>query len=407
MLNDIVGIKISGANYITDTNLKVFNPKDDNSNKSKMVKGTIIYGRNGSGKSTIAKGFKKLAGEDIKTINKSEFFDIDNKKVIINDNEAANIVIFDEKYVDRYVKLKENGLGSIVMLGDLVDISEELENAQKEFDNAQSDNDAKQGILKEYMDDSNGKSPFFYRLKINIALSGDSNWSGREREIDKTRRNNAPVNEKTYLQFIKLAPSQSRDQLIVKYNEKIKALREIESGAAKISDNIPRLGSNFKNYDTESLISLINKKIEEPQLSERERYLLNLVQNGKSNILQSSIAIFSERETTLCPTCLQEVTQEYKDGLIASIVKILSKDVEDHKNDLHSFLLQPIDMDFSAFTELKSSQKCIDIVTNANEIIATNNSIINSKIGNPYSIPCEKIIELKKSFKNLMDCLRR
>lgn len=401
MLNDIVGIKISGANYTTATDLKVFNPKDDNSNKSKIVKGTILYGRNGSGKSTIAKSFKKLAGEDVKTINKSEFFDIDNKDIIINDTEAANIVVFDEEYVDRYVKLKENGLGSIVMLGDLVDVTEELDNAQKDFDNAQSDNDAKQIILKEYRDHLNEKSPYYYQSKMNIALSGDMNWSGREREIDKSRRNNAPVYDNTYKQFIKLAPTQSRDQLIVEYNDKIKALREIESGTAKISDNTPKLDLSYKNFDTEALVSLVNKKIEKPQLSERERYLLNLVQNGKSDVLQSSIAIFSKCETTLCPTCLQEVTQEYKKGLIASIEKILSKVVENHKKELRSFLLQPIDMDFSAFTELESSQNCIDSVTKANEIITANNFIINSKISNPYSVPCEQIIEFEKSINEL------
>lgn len=44
MLNDIVGIKIFGANYITDTNLRVFNPNDgENSNKRKIVKGTNIW----------------------------------------------------------------------------------------------------------------------------------------------------------------------------------------------------------------------------------------------------------------------------------------------------------------------------------------------------------------------------
>lgn len=103
MLNDIVGIKISGANYTTDTDLKIFDSKDDNSNKSKIVKGTIIYGRNGSGKSTIAKGFKKLVGEDIQTINKSEFFDIDNKNVIINDTEAASIGDYFENLMYRLV----------------------------------------------------------------------------------------------------------------------------------------------------------------------------------------------------------------------------------------------------------------------------------------------------------------
>lgn len=58
-------------------------------------------------------------------------------------------------------------------------------------------------------------------------------------------------------------------------------------------------------------------------------------------------------------------------------------------------------MDFSAFTELESSQNCIDSVTKANEIITANNFIINSKISNPYSVPCEQIIEFEKSINEL------
>ena len=405
MLNDIVGIKISGANYTIDTDLKVFDPKDNKkTDKNKIVKGTIVFGRNGSGKSTIAKGFKKIIGEDIKTINKSEFFDIDSKTVIIN-NKTANIVIFDEEYVDKYVKLKENGLGSIVMLGDLADVSEELDNAQKELNDAESDDYKKQEILKEYRDYKNTKSPYYYKSKINTALSGDSNWAGREREIDKSRRSNAPVNDRTYLHFIKLVPTQSRDQLIVKYNEKIKALREVESGASKISEHIPRLDTSYKNFDIETLTSLINKKIEKPELSERERYLLHLLQNGKSDVLQDTMKIFRKSETTLCPTCLQKVTPKYKEELVVSIEKILSKVVEEHKNVLNDFLLQPIDMDFSAFTALKSIQKCIDSVAEANKIIETNNSIINSKITNPYSVPSGQIIEFKKTIQDLDELL--
>ena len=59
MLKDITGIKIFGAGFSGSAELQLLEPKDGK--KTKTLKGTILYGRNGSGKSTIAKSFKKMS----------------------------------------------------------------------------------------------------------------------------------------------------------------------------------------------------------------------------------------------------------------------------------------------------------------------------------------------------------
>ena len=56
MLNDLKQIKLSGAAFDDQMILDFFKEKNDN----KHINGVLLYGRNGSGKSTIAKAFRKL-----------------------------------------------------------------------------------------------------------------------------------------------------------------------------------------------------------------------------------------------------------------------------------------------------------------------------------------------------------
>lgn len=62
MLSDIEEITLQGANFEQGTNLPLFQSIQGKS-KSALVKSTILYGRNGTGKSTISRAFNKLAGK--------------------------------------------------------------------------------------------------------------------------------------------------------------------------------------------------------------------------------------------------------------------------------------------------------------------------------------------------------
>ncbi|WP_295092636.1 AAA family ATPase [Ruminococcus sp.] len=403
MLKDIVGITLSGASYTSDTDLAVFNPIDGK--KTKKIKGSIIYGRNGSGKSSIAKGFRKIKDEEVETINKAVLFDINNKPVTLNESDKTNIAVFDEDYVDKNVKLKETGLGSIIMLGDLADLSDKINKAQIELDEATKTNEQIQEELEKYNSNINPKSPKYYISKMISALSGDKHWSGREREIDKNRRTNAPVYDQSYKQFIKHKPSKTKDELILEYNEKIIKLRDMENGKSHISSSVPTLNLLYKGFNIAENNKLLFQRIEKPQLSERERFLLQLVQEGKTETLQNNIDIFKDNKTHFCPTCLQDIQPEYKQNLINSIEKILSKKVEEHQTQLRSLILPLIDLDLCAFDSLSSYQSCIKIIEKINNSIELNNDIINKKINNPYSISNDALNDINEDIKILDELL--
>lgn len=64
MINDITTIEIQGAMFSTPSSFTIFDPMEGGKEKT----AALLYGRNGTGKSTIAKAFRKIAGEELSSI---------------------------------------------------------------------------------------------------------------------------------------------------------------------------------------------------------------------------------------------------------------------------------------------------------------------------------------------------
>lgn len=128
MLKDITKIKVSGARFNSTTTFDFFNPHEQN--KIKSVKGALLYGRNGTGKSTIAKAFRRLAGEAVPTITSANFYNDADQPVTLGEEEKKHIFVFDEDFVDKNVRLQQDHLETIVMLGEAADLTEKIEKAE-------------------------------------------------------------------------------------------------------------------------------------------------------------------------------------------------------------------------------------------------------------------------------------
>lgn len=150
MLKEISGMKISGANFKQPTTLDLFNPIEGN--KVKTAKGTLLYGKNGSGKSTIARGFRKITGEVLPAIGQVLALNKDGQPVTLSEDEKKHIFVFDEEYVDKNVKLHEEHLDTIVILGEQVDLTEKIKIAEEECAAAKVALEDQEKVYKEYCD---------------------------------------------------------------------------------------------------------------------------------------------------------------------------------------------------------------------------------------------------------------
>ena len=387
MLKDISSIGIKGACFNNMTKLNLLNPYDGG--KLKLAKGAILYGRNGVGKSTIAKAIKKLKNGEYSYIEQVEILDKDGNNINIAEDEKRQIYVFDEEFIDNNVKFQESGLNTIVMLGEYADLASQIQQAVTELVNAQHEYETlSENFERDYNNRLSVKAPNYYIDKIKLALQGDDNWAGRERLI-KGGRNNASVREDTYKQFLSLKPTESRDSLVVLFNEKMKELQKAKNGDAVINIKVPSI---VMQYADEQIAKLLAVKIEEPVLSERERMLLDLVQNGKSEILTKMITVFGDKETKSCPFCLQPVNAEHKNDLVASVQKVLSKIVEEHQEELKKYIVNEIKIDLSMYAKLGAKQlDCYELIDKINHIIVENNRRLLAKIADPYSpIICQE-----------------
>lgn len=402
MLEQIKGIKLKGANFVNQTELNLFNsPKD------KIAKVTLVYGRNGSGKSTISNAFKKVKGEDILNIETASLYDNDSHEISINDSGDKVIFVFNEDFVNDKVKIQEEGLGSIIMLGEKADLTVKIEQATEQLSEAKDNQVEIKQKIEEYKDVTNLKSPYYYKEKMCMTLKNDDGWAGRERRIKELRRN-ANVPKDKYLEFVNITASKSRSELLIDFEEQMRELEKAKQGSGKIIEEILKIPDAYINFNYSAISKLLEETMEKPLLSEREKYLLKLVETGEKDFLQKQLDYFGNDEVQYCPFCLQDISDDYKVDLVAKIQSILSDFVKEHCRKLSGFLLEEINFDFTPFIQLSYYTESCELLNKLNKTIQENNRVINQKINSPYTCTYEKItditsllIELEKSLKNL------
>lgn len=389
MFQDISELEIQGANFTTITQLPIFY----NLTQSRgMVNAVILFGRNGSGKSTIARAFSKLKGNGEPTIQTAHLIDTHGSIITLTEQDKLHTFILNEDFINRNVRIAGDGLEAIVMLGEQIELTDLIDIATRELETAQAEQESKRILAEEYHDASNEKSPKFYLERIKSALKRDEGWAGRTLKIEhgQGRKVKPPVSDDTYIRLINLTPVKSRDELIIDFDMKFRELEAAQNGTSKIITVVPTVPEI--NFDIQTVNELLQRNIEHPELSRREEYLLSLVHDGHGYELQRTAQEFSDSQVAKCPKCYQPLTEQYKTDLIASIKKVLSDEVEKYQQSLEAHELQEIVLDMSPFRELGSYQYCIDRIAIINQIIQRNNAIIQARSKNPYTSATEELI---------------
>lgn len=399
MYENVTGIRFKGAAFTQQTDMTLF---PQNGGKKNRI--CVIYGKNGSGKSTIAKAMLKLKGKDITEIPLTQYVDSENNPVLLTEEAKNHLFVFNELYIEQNVRFKEDGLDTIVMLGGQVDLDDKIAKAEKAYSESQGEKEKQELEYKKYTDTASILSPEYYLAKINVALKGDNNWAGRERAILKQRQN-AAVKDSTYTEIVTLTPKMTQEEIKKQYDKELASLLLAADASNKISKMVP-IEVEFK-YTEKEILELLAIKLEKPELSEREKYLLSLIEDGKTAQLDDMKVEFSNEATDRCPFCLQNVSPEYKVNLIESIEKVLSKEAEDHRRKVISVQLSPVNIDLGSFRALDSNavEKCQSCLDDLNSLIQEINNTLNQKADNVYLPILDKEFKLESKQSELIQAL--
>lgn len=379
MIEDIASIKIKGGIFETETDLPIFEKE-----KTQKPNFSLIYGKNGSGKSTISRGFRKITGDEELQIESMELLDADGSTIEVCEEEKNNTYVFNEEFIEDNIKIEDDGLSAIVVMGAVKDVDDKIKQIQPTYEKSLSEAQAQQEVFNKYKDSDNNLCPEYYINKMQEALKGDNSWASRDAKI-RNNKTNSKVRRDTYTQFVELHPTKSRDELVLVYDATMKKLEAAKSGSKRIETVVPTL-ETFEDTEND-IVNLLKEKIEKPVLSEREKSLFHILQDDNGNQKLTNIKNhFTGPQKTTCPFCFQDVDEKYADDLVQSIEKILSKKVEEHQGKLLKARLSIFEVNLVAFNELSPEKvkECETKIGVLNSSIEQVNELINQKIENVY-----------------------
>lgn len=145
-IDSMTGVEIKSPFFDTAVSLELFPVHPNvlkNPNAPQKNRVALIYGSNGSGKSTIAQGFREYAESVVpKTVELNPTAGAAIIKMS-SGMKSEKIFVFDEKYISRNIKVQESGLGTIVLLGEQVELEKRLEELKAQIAKLQANIDSK------------------------------------------------------------------------------------------------------------------------------------------------------------------------------------------------------------------------------------------------------------------------
>lgn len=119
------------------------------------------------------------ADKDYPSELSATFIDENQQEIELPDIKE-NVFVFNENYIDKNVKINDDGLGAIILLGGQADIQSQIDKCQNEMDSAQNDYVQADKLYQQYRQTDSPISPQYYLQRIQDTLKKSGGWA----EID-------------------------------------------------------------------------------------------------------------------------------------------------------------------------------------------------------------------------------
>lgn len=295
---------------------------------------SVVYGRNGSGKSTIAHCLKQLAEnkEEIEQVGDGVQDSLRDYKAIcdiaIGNEYKTGIFVFDEDFLRNKVRIEENGLNAIVMLGEQVELSDRIKIKTEELKEKEEEFSQQEELVKKYGNSTEIISPQYYWNQIRNGLRAEGGWADIDRDLKRNIQKSRITDDVVDLLMGMNEPEETYEHL----REQVLADKRLymESENSQTIEWSP--GEVILPNDLEELIAILGASLDSPQLTEREQRLMDLIttisqdsQHFDHNHTQHML----ENEWGFCPLCLREITEKDRTTISETLTHLLNKEAEE------------------------------------------------------------------------------
>lgn len=340
--------------------------KKESNPDTEILRSMIIFGRNGTGKSTISKSISSLRdiSEDITLINEKNRV---SNTINITDRDKETIFVYNEEFQNEKVTFIENErFEAIVLIDDQKDLMSKIALNKSEVKRLESK-------LTQYND---ALSTAENDIKESIVGTKKSRWKSIFSELnDKNPYFNASL--------INRISSSVSSRSVVELGENLSNLiKEIES--AKNEKRINRCSEvEIPINEIKNKLKIIAEPVSMIELTERENQIIEILGNNVDSSIEKIENILKGNSNN-CPTCFQEINEDYKRDTLAQLKSVLKKQLLNN--------------------EISEHIECIDQVIKISELIIAELDFVDldKRIEEDVRISLNKSIEDLKSKLNLM-----
>lgn len=364
MLNDLLGIKVEGGCFASPVEFNLF-PK-----KNRL---SLLLGRNGSGKTTIGRAVLAAIGDEQDSKLKAAFVGSEGCDLLLS---GVKVHVFNEDFVDKNVRIPggdpKGDLEAIVLLGDQVELDEQINKLTKQLKDAEKSRDLARANLKEYDDERNPKSPAYHFKEARRALKKEEGWAGRQRIIEG-RKNNAPVNDDLVCRL---------GSMILKNEDSYESLMKLWAQELNIFQRSEELPEHMRRpigaacldprYE-EEIVGILSKRIENSSPTPREARIVALVKGLNKESIYDAKKRFESESFNVCPYCFQDISDVYRNQILSIIEGVFNEEVDEHNAELERLRFPELNILLEPYKELS-----LDLVFEANGVLGECRKIIDA-----------------------------
>ena len=379
MFENLKKIIVKGGCFENETELEIF----------KKYAVSVVYGRNGSGKTTIAHCIDELVKPDEE---KSTDYTVRSEEVI-SDEKKQSVFIFNEDFVREQVRVEKDGINTIVMLGEQVELDEQIAKKRKEQDKLAEEYVKLDELRKKIDNAKENISPLYFFNQIRDALRADDGWA----EIDRQLKGNkvmSRITDDVINNLINLEePTESYELLRERVMSDLRLYQQSENAQAIEWEIVP-----ISLPDTlDELRKLLIRPLDSPALSEREQRLVTSLAMHPHHFPQETRQMIGEK-WTFCPLCLREISEDDKSAIIETLKHILNREADEFDAQLSAQLelFAAVETRMPAFSgglneqELNAAQTAL---SNMNNVLQTIREKISQRKRNIYEVSSEPFDE--------------
>ena len=281
--------------------------KKESNPDTEILSSMIIFGRNGTGKSTIFKSISSLRdiSEDITLFNEKNTV---STAINITDSDKETIFVYNEEFQREKVTFTENEkFEAIVLIDDQKDLMLKIVSNKSEVKRLESELaqynksilDANKSIKERLLDSE--------KLKWKIIYSKLNNKTPYFNE-NLLNRISSSVSSKSVLELGEDLSNLIKEIESARNEKKIKRYSEVDIPVNEIKEKL----------------EIISEPVNIIELTERENQIIEILGNNVDSSIEKTENILKGNHNN-CPTCFQEINEDYKRDTLAQIKSVLEK----------------------------------------------------------------------------------